>query len=248
MKKGLCVVIAFMLFVVALPATAADYDAVIKKWTREATFKSDFQSELTVTVTYYAEELIEALIQREAEKNLWTADELENYKYQLLKSLNLEENIPIHIEFFNRGPAMHMAPFDQQVMLWIGKKNYNPVEYDPRFNFRLEGKRDGMMFFPRYDEKGKPLLENVNTIRLVIKGEISAQTIGKSIEFMWDTVRDSGGGFTQSLAMERLEADRLIRRLQKLNTEKAELEEELRAKEQEIREIEIRLADIQSKI
>ena len=104
-----------------------------------------------------------------------------------------------------------------------------------------------MVFFPRYDEKGKSLLEKVNTIRLVIKGEISAQTIGKSIEFMWDTAGDSGGGFTQSHAMERLEADRLIRRLQKLNAEKAELEEGLRTKEQEIGEIEARLAEIQSK-
>ncbi len=247
MKKGLFALIVLLISFLALPVAAADYDAVIKKWTKEATFKSDYQSELTVTVTYYAEELIEALIQSEAEKNLWTADELENHKYQLLKSLNLEENIPIHIEFFNRGPAMHMAPFDQQLVLWMGKKNYKPVEYDPRFNFRLEGKRDGMVFFPRYDEKGKSLLEKVNTIRLVIKGEISAQTIGKSIEFMWDTVGDSGGGFTQSHAMERLEADRLIRRLQKLNAEKAELEEGLRTKEQEIGEIEARLAEIQSK-
>jgi hypothetical protein len=248
MKKGLFAVVALLLYLLALPAAGADYDAVIKKWTKQATFKDDYQAELTVTATYYAEELIEALIQSEAEKNLWTADELENYKYQLLKSLNLEEYIPVHIEFFNRGPAMHMAPFDQQLVLWIGKKNYKPVEYDPRFNFRLEGRRDGMVFFPRYDEKGRSLLENVNTIRLVIKGEISAQTIGKSISFMWDTVRDSGGGFTQSLAMERLEADRLIRRLQKLNAEKAELEEELRSKEQEISEIEARLAEIQSKI
>ncbi|MFA5621750.1 MAG: hypothetical protein WC948_03515 [Thermovirgaceae bacterium] len=247
MKKGLFALVVLLISFLALPVAAADYDAVIKKWTKEATFKSDYQSELTVTVTYYAEELIEALIQSEAEKNLWTADELENHKYQLLKSLNLEENIPIHIEFFNRGPAMHMAPFDQQLVLWMGKKNYKPVEYDPRFNFRLEGKRDGMVFFPRYDEKGKSLLEKVNTIRLVIKGEISAQTIGKSIEFMWDTVGDSGGGFTQSHAMERLEADRLIRRLQKLNAEKAELEEGLRTKEQEIGEIEARLAEIQSK-
>ena len=248
MKKGFFTFIVLLVSFLALPVAAADYDAVIKKWTKEATFKSDFQSELTVTVTYYAEELIEALIQSEAEKNLWTADELENYKYQLLKSLNLEENIPIHIEFFNRGPAMHMAPFDQQLVLWMGKKNYKPVEYDPRFNFRLEGKRDGMVFFPRYDEKGKSLLEKVNTIRLVIKGEISAQTIGKSIEFMWDTAGDSGGGLKQSLAMERLEADRLIRRLQKLNAEKAELEEGLRTKEQEISEIEARLAEIQTNI
>ena len=70
MKKGLFALIVLLKSFLALPVAAADYDAVIKKWTKEATFKSDYQSELTVTVTYYAEELIEALIQSEAEKNL----------------------------------------------------------------------------------------------------------------------------------------------------------------------------------
>ena len=46
---------------------------------------------------------IEALVQSEANKNLWTSDEAEQYKYELLKTLTLEEYIPIFIEFDNRG-------------------------------------------------------------------------------------------------------------------------------------------------
>jgi len=234
-----------MLTLISAVASAAPYDEIIRKWTRQETYKDDFQAELTIKVTYYASEYIDALIQKEAEKNLWTKDEMENYQYQLLKSLSLEEYVPFYIEFDNRGPAMHMAPFNEQITLWVGKKQYKPVDYEKRFNFALTGKRGGFVYFPRYDEKGKPILEGVKTIRLVINGGISAQTIGKTIEFYWDIDKDSGGAYLAGKAAERLEADRLIKRLEKLNDQKKELQKQLEELEQEIQKIEERLNELQ---
>ena len=40
---------------------------------------------------------------------------METYKYQMLRSLNLDETIPVHIEFENMASSMHMAPFDKMV-------------------------------------------------------------------------------------------------------------------------------------
>ncbi len=158
LKKSLP--LALLLCMAASVAWGADYDSVMSHWSRSQKFKDDFGGEITITATYYAGEYIEALLQKEAEQNLWTADELENYKYELLKTLQLTEYIPIKLEFDNRGPSMHMAPFDSMATLWIGSKKFSPVDYDRRFNFKLSDKRDGLVFFPKYDEKtGKPLLE-----------------------------------------------------------------------------------------
>ncbi len=247
MKKRLFAACIAVLIVTAFAAAAfaADYESIIKKWTRTETYKDDYQAELTIKVTYYADEYIEALIQKEAEENLWTQDEVENYKYRLLSSLNLQEYIPFHVEFDNRGPSMHMAPFDEQVVLWVGKDKYKPVDYEKRFNFKLTGKRDGMIFFPRYDEDGEPLLEKVNTVRLVFNGGISAQTIGKTVDFFWDTDKDTPSDFSEGEAMRRLEADRLIKRLEKLNDEKAKIEEQLAEVNAEIQKVQERLDELQ---
>src|SRR6056297_2532917 len=140
-----------LLAVLAASSPAAPED-ILKRWSKSETYKNDMGSELEITATYYSAEYIEALVQTEAEKNLWTKDEMENYKYELLKSLQMDEYITVKIAFQNRGPAMHMAPFDRQISLWVGSEKYAPEDYDKRFNFKLLGRRDGLVFFPRYDE------------------------------------------------------------------------------------------------
>lgn len=246
MRKNIFIVTFVTLFIVTFTVVAfsASYDSVIEKWTRRNTYKSDLEAELRITVTYYANEYIDALIQKQAEENLWTRDEMENYKYRLLSSLSLEEYIPFHIEFDNRGPSMHMAPFDEQVTLWVGNKTYKPVDYEKRFNFKLVGKRDGLVYFPRYDEKGNEILKGTNTIRLMINGGISAQTLGKTVEFFWDTNKDTAAGFSEGQAMRRLEADRLIKRLENLNSEKRDLEAQLAEINAEIQKVEERLEEL----
>lgn len=247
MKKFLPLAL-LMICIFFASAWAASDDSVMSRWSRSVKYKDDFGGEVTVTATYYAGDYIDALLQKEAEQNLWTADELETYKYELLKSLRLDEYIPIMLEFDNRGPSIHMAPFDRQIHMWIGKKKYTPVDYDKRFNFKLDDKREGLVFFPKYDEKtGKPLLDGVNSIRLILDGSVSPVSMNKNFEYIWDTVKDSGGEFFTGAAAERLEADRLIKRLQKLNADKTELENKLQGNSDEIAMIEARLAEIQSK-
>lgn len=225
---------------------AADYTKTLNKWTREETFREPGSiGPLEMKVTYYSAEYVQALIESEAEKNLWTTDEKENYAYQLLKTLNMEDTIPVHVEFRNYGPSMHMAPFDEMVTLWIGKKKFAPVDYDKRFNFRLQGDRDGMVHFPRFDEKGKPLLEKVSSVKLSFNSAIHPYISRSSVDFVFDVHKDNPEALYAGKAASRMELDRLIKRIEKLSAEKKELENRLGALDTELNEINKRIEELQ---
>ncbi len=238
----LCLVCLF-----ALPAWAGRFEEVARQWGRIETLADhEYANYTDITATYCSAQYVEALIQAEADKNLWTADETDQYRYQLLKTLNLQEQVAIHLAFDNRGSALRMAPFDKQVKLWIGKKSYEPVDYDRRFNFKLNGKFEGYVYFLRYDEKGNDLLAGIKTIRFDIDGGvIPARKSGGRISFLWDIDKDDPGALYTSKAMGRLEIDRLLKRIEKLSGERKDLQARLAEIEQEIREISARVEELQ---
>ncbi len=225
------------------------FEKIKRKWERNKVFEDkQFGGEVEIKVTYYSAEYIEAAVEAEAEKYLWTRSELEEYKYKLLKSLEYEKYIPFKIYIRNTGPSMHMAPFGKRLTLWVGKKKLKPADYDPRFNFKLLGEREGFVFFPRYDEKtGKPYLKGVKTIKLSIDGSISPIISATAINFLWDITKDRPEKLTGT-AMLRLELDRLIRRMEKLNEQRDKLLKELKSIEEEINKIERRINQIEQQI
>ncbi|QVL36823.1 hypothetical protein [Aminirod propionatiphilus] len=232
----------------ALPAWGATpFEAAVKQWGRiQNVADASYGNFTDITAVYCSAQYVEALIQSEADKNLWTADETDRYRYQLLSTLNLQEQVAIHLSFDNRGSALRMAPFDKQIKLWIGKKSYEPVDFDRRFNFKLNGKFDGYVYFPRYDDKGKDMLEGVNTLRLELDGgAIPAADGRRKITFVWDIYKDDPQALYQGKAMARLELDRLLKRVEKLSGEKGELQAKLAEIEQEIREISARIEELQ---
>ncbi len=224
-------------------------DEVLKRWSKDLEYKaSDTLARVQVTATYYAAEYVEALVQKEAEQNLWTADEAENYRYELLKTLKFSEFIPILIKIDNRGPSMHMAPFGDQLVLWIGKKKVKSVDYDKRFNFKLQGQREGLVYFPRYDAKtGQELLEGAKTVKLSIKGGISdvIDDSTNSVDFVWDVYRDDPSRLLAGPGANKLEIDRLILRIDKLTTQKRELEAQLAEIQAELDSINQRIEELQ---
>lgn len=239
---GITVMVALLFSTAAL---AAPFDDVLNRWKKTVTF-TDRGDALTINAIYYSSEYIEATVQNEAEKNLWTANELEMHKYQLLKTLNLDEMIPIKLEFVNNGASLHMAPFGDQLWLWIGNKKYKPVDYDPRFNFKVEEKIEGMVYFPRFDEKtGKDLLEGQNRVKLEINRGISMTIRALAVDFIWDVANDDPARLFAGEAGSKLEMDRLIKRLAKLNKDKADYEEKIAAVIEEIDMIEARMAELQ---
>jgi len=245
MRKTWILGIAVLLTVFASLGWAASYDAVLNRWSKTKDF-ADRGDYLSITATYYSAEFIEATVQSEADKNLWTADELDRYKYQFLKTLNLEDSIPVRLSFDNRGSALHMAPFGKQVWLWIGGKRYEPKDYDPRLNMRVIDKIEGMVYFPRYDEKtGKDLLKGAKSVKLEISGSISMTMRAKTAEFVWDVANDNPEKLFAGKAGARLEMDRLIKRLEKLNGEKKDLEGKLEQLKAEIEKIQARMAELQ---
>ncbi len=246
MRKAWIPGIAVLVWVfVSAAAWAATYDSILNRWTKTRDF-ADRGDSLSISATYYSAEFIEATIQQEADRNLWTADELERYKYQFLKTLNVEDTIPVKLSFDNRGAALHMAPFGKQVWLWIGGKRYEPKDYDPRLNMRVMDKIEGLVYFPRFDEKtGKDLLKGVKSVKLEISGSISMTMRAKTAEFVWDVANDNPERLFAGKAGAKLEMDRLIRRLEKLNGEKKDLEGKLEQLKLEIEKIQARMNELQ---
>jgi hypothetical protein len=141
-----------------------------------------------------------------------------------------------------------MAPFNEMVSLWIGRTKYDPSDYDPRFNMPLQGKRDGMVYFPRYNEKtGASLLSRNTTLRLVVKGAVSPVLNNRELRFIWDVQAEDTAGSISGTAADRLEVDRLIRRMERLSAEKSELESQLEAKNSEIEEVNARIEELQNR-
>ena len=248
-KKRMLWIVGMALAIFAAPAFGAGIaDKILNAWTRKGEYSegSGLQT-VALRVTYYSAEYIEALVRSEAEKNLWTKDEEERYKYNLLKTLNLEERIAFHVEFNTTGTPVFLQPFDRHLKLYAGKKVLEPVDYDKRFNFKLQGRRDGMIWFPRYDEKtGKSLLEGVKDIRLLISGSISqATTKTGDVRFVWTITGDDPSILNSGTAASRLELDRLIKRIEKLSTERSALKGQLDALEKELAEIDNRVDELQ---
>jgi hypothetical protein len=233
----------------ALPATGASLEErVLKAWTRRGDYtEGNGTQTLTIKVTYYSAEYIEALVRTEAEKNLWTQDEEERYRYSLLKTLNLSECIAFHVDFNTTGTPVFLMPFDRHLKLYAGKRVLEPVDYDKRFNFKLQGQRDGMIWFPRYDAKtGKSLLEGVKDLRLLISGSISqATTRAGDVRFVWDITGDDPSVLNTGKAASRLEVDRLIKRVEKLTAERTTLRTQLDVVEKELDEIDRRVDELQ---
>lgn len=235
-----------MLVIFSSTVIAASPDSIISRWEKNEKYsEAGDAATLKIKATYYAAEYVEAVVQREAEENLWTKDEEESYKYNMLKTLQMDEYIPIHIAFDSFGPSLHLAPFDKQVSLWIGKTRYSPSDYDKRFNFKLMGKRDGLVYFPRYDKKtGKSLLEGVKRVRLVFNDGISSPTMGKTVQFVWDVYRDDPTRLFEGKAASQIEIDRLIKRFEKLNGQKSQLEAQLAEIQAELDKINQRIDEL----
>lgn len=245
MRRSWVLGLSVFLLAIAAAAWAAPYDAVLGRWSKTENFY-DRGDSLYIRAIYYSAEYIEASIQQEADKNLWTDSEMETHKYQLLKTLKLEDSIPIRVEFENRGSALHMAPFGKQVRLWIGKKQYEPKDYDPRLNFRTIDKVEGMVYFPRYDEKtGKDLLKGVKSVKFEIRDSISMTMRGKSAQYIWEVADDHPDKIFAGAAGKKLEMDRLIKRLEKLGGEKKDLQARLDEIQAEIDKIQARMNELQ---
>lgn len=247
MKKIFCFVLFTFLcsLISTLPADAAAYDQVLQRWTKSRKIVDEDGANLEIKATYYSAEYIEALMQKEAQANLWTENEAENYKYNFLGALRLDEMIPIEIEFINNAPTMFLGPFDIMIKLRIGNKLYKPVDYDKRFNFKFQGKKNGLVYFPRYDEKtGKDLLAGVKTVRLEFSPSISPLTNGTETQFLWDVGNDDPSKLYQGKTAARFETDRLLKRLEKLRKDKAEHEKQLQGINDEISTVQKRLDEL----
>lgn len=241
-------VITIAIFITAICATAyaAAIDNILLRWRKSALYE-DNTSNLTVAVTYYSAELVEAEIQSEAEKNLWTQDELERYKYRYLQTLNLAEMIPIKVEFVNNGPTMYPGPFDKMIDMKIGNKTYEPVDYDKRLNFSFQGEKDGLVFFNRFDPKtGKDILDGQKRVTIEISSGISPLIAGrgKRARFFWDIKNDDPSKLYAGQTAARLETDRLIKRLENLRKDRADEEARLKAIDDEINTIQTRLDEL----
>ena len=241
-------ILLFLLSVPAMSFSAEKVDAVLAQWSHETSVTDrDGDQEVRLKATYYSNEYVEALVASEAEKNLWTADEAENFKYTLLKNLNLSESIPFRIDIYVRGVPMYAGPFDKHITMMVGNKKYSPIDYDKRFDFRILGARDGIVYFPRYDPKtGKDILEGAKDVRVVFDKSISIAMASRgNVTWVWDLTKDRAK-VGEGKAVNRLEIDRLLKRNEKLNADREALRKQLEALDKESEQINTRIDELQS--
>lgn len=247
-KIVLLLSVAVAIIIGATVAYGASYDDIMLRWSKNTKLvdKEDGVSNLEITATYYSAEFIDAYIQSQAQKNLWTKQEADDYKYNFLKSLRLQDTIPVQIKFINNASTMYLGPFDIMVKLRIGNQTYKPVDYDRRFNFKFQGEKEGLVYFRRYDEKtGKDLLKNVKSVTLELSPNINAEiTRGNEVKFIWDVANDDPNKLFQGKAALRFENDRLLKRLDKLKKDEADLQKQLKSVEDEKGTIEKRLDEL----
>lgn len=241
--KGVLIACVFLLLVTVVGFADMGTET---RWTRTQSFADKaVLGNFTLKVTYFSADHMQTVIREEAQKNMWTKDEEEQFKYQLLNTTSFEKYLPFYVSFDNNGPSMHMSPFGEQVYLWVGKKKVSPVDYDRMFNLKLQGRREGFVFFPRYDEKtGKPLLEGVKNIKLVFNYGIH-DFVKNDINFIWDVDKDNAGSLMEGKAAAKLEVDRLLKRLEILNGKKRELEKQLTEVQDEISKVNSRILELQ---
>lgn len=219
------------------------------EWRQRKEWSDNFGANLEITATYYAAEYIEKETQEQAKKNLWTADEMEDYRYNLLQQLKLDDTIPVFLKFLVRGPALHMSPFERHIYLWVGKHRLSPVDYDRRFNFKVTDEREGFVYFPRFDEKGKPYMTpKVKSIKLEIDGSITPVTFSRDVSFFWDVKDDNPDKILRGKSGAKLELDRLTKRMSNLTKEGKELSDKLVKIEEEMRMINTRMMELQKQI
>lgn len=231
---------------VCAAASKAPEDPLLKAWSHENEYNNNEQS-LKLKITYYSNEYVEALVNSEAERNLWTNDEMENYKYTLLKNINLGESIPFHVDMYVRGMPMYASPFDKHITMMVGSKKYQPIDYEKRFNFKIIGQRDGMVFFPRYDPKtGKEILEGAKDVRIIFDSAVSHALDSRGdVIYVWDLAKDRGK-ITGGKAVNRLETDRLIKRADKIKAEREALQKQIDALNKEYDSVNSRIDELQA--
>ncbi|EHM13193.1 MULTISPECIES: hypothetical protein [Jonquetella] len=199
------------------------------EWQQTQKFRDKFGGELTIIATYYGAAEVDRQVRENAEKNLWTEDEADQFRYTLLRQLKLDEYIPIHLKFITSGPALRMSPFGSLVDLIVGKNHISPADYEKKFNFKITDQIDGFVYFPRENAKGKPFLtDKTKQITLTLNGSgISPVVFSKNIHFAWDVSDDQPDKMLQGAAGAKLEIDRLLKRLTNLNERESTLQKEL---------------------
>ena len=240
---------SLIFLLMTVPSFSAETeDETLKAWSHETKAQNkEGDQDIRLKITYFSNEYVDALVNSEAERNMWTADEMENYKYTLLKNLNLGESIPFHLEMYVRGIPMYAQPFDKHITMMVGGKKYTPIDYDRRFNFKILGPRDGMIYFPRYDEKtGKEVLSGARDVRVIFDSAISHALAERGdVTWIWDLTKDRGK-IAGGRAADRLEADRLIKRSSKIDAERAELQKKIDELNKEYESVNKRIDELQS--
>ena len=245
--KKIVMLMAVFSFIAAFAASAcaAPFDQVLQRWTKSRKFTDPDGGTLEVRATYYSGEFVDALVLKEATDNMWTQQETDDYKAKLLGTLRLNEMIPVRVEFVNNGPTMYLGPFDIMAKLRIGNKVYKAADYDKRFNFKFQGRKDGLLFFARNDEKtNKDLLKGQKQVRLEIAGSISPITNGQDTTFVWDIANDDPQRLYSGTAAKKLETERLLKRLGKLKGDLAEEDKKVSAIKEEMSTIQQRLDEL----
>lgn len=236
MKKFL-----FCLLCLALSTTAH-----AEEWTKTRTFSNSMGSSTTLSLTYYSAQAVAAEVAAKAQKEMWTASEAENYRYNLLNELKLDEYIPVKFSVKNAGPRLHLVPFDSQIVMHIGKNAISPAEFDPKLNYAVTEGVEGLVWFPRFDSKGNPYItDKTKTVKVTLYNSVAPAVMDDTWSVVFDTSSDDPKLLEVGTAGARREIDRLLKRVEILRADKAKAEEMLNKLNSELETVNARIEELQ---
>lgn len=232
-------------FILAVMLIFAATSAWAVEWSQTKMLKGEDGARVEMTVTYYSAAQVAREVAQKAQENLWTEQEAEEYRYKLMTELKLDDYIPVKFAVKVSGPKLRMVPFDSQIELFLGSKKYEAVDYDKILNFPVEDHVEGLVFFPRYDKKGNDLLKDVKLAKIVIYPSCAPFVMKGKAEFLFNVSEDDKKLLEVGAAGGKLEFDRLLKRMEKLKTQKADLEAQLSKVNEELDKINARMDEIQ---
>ncbi len=153
--RSLKLTLVFLILVLCASASFAltslqEANMVLDKWTSFHWGKDCF-----VWIVHYSEDLVDPWVRAESEKQGMSPEDEGLYRQTFLDELKINETEAFLFSFYSFGQNdMDMSPFSDKISLRTKSGKVSaPLSYDPSFDLPMKGIVQGIVFFPKQEER-----------------------------------------------------------------------------------------------
>lgn len=153
--RSLKFTLVFLILVLCASASFAltslqEANTVLDKWT-----SFHWGNDCFVWIVHYSEDLVDPWVRAESEKQGMSPEEEDLYRQTFLDELKITETEAFLFSFYSFGPNdMDMSPFSDKISLRTESGKVSaPLSYDPSFDLPMRGVVQGIVFFPKQEER-----------------------------------------------------------------------------------------------